>query len=61
MAHNTDPTLYMFFTPFKNSEVVIANMFLQDLTIFFIYQYQFELFSQKTSFNFELLIMNLTF
>ena len=47
-------TLNMFFT---RSEVVIADMFLENLTLLFIYQYQYELFPQTTLFYFELLIM----
>ena len=50
----------MFFTLFEDNEVVIADMLLQDLTLLFICQYQYELFPQKTSFYFELFIMNLT-
>ena len=43
-------TLSMFFTPFKNSEVIRVDMFLQDLTLLCIFQYRYQyLFSQKTS------------
>ena len=41
----------MFSTPFENSEVVIVDMFLQDLTRLCIYLYQYQyLFPQKILF-----------
>lgn len=52
--------LNIFFTPFENNEVVILDMFLQDLTLLYIYQYHINIcFHRKLHVIMVSLITNL--